>query len=235
MQRAPRQYPDAVALAGRQDLQLGHPRGEVVQGLLTDQAVRGPAAGCLLSLGDVPAGEVRRPGVDDLALAAQDIHRLPDLVPRRGPVDVMHLVQVDMVGAQPAQRVIAGPADVQRGQEPVVRPLPLAAVQLGGQHRAVPAAAALAEPAANDLLGHALGARLSVGVRSVEEVDPVLVRAVHDLVRRCLLGDRAEVHRAEAEPADRDAAAAQVGVVHPVTVRRPGRHRSPPAMAPALR
>jgi hypothetical protein len=148
------------------------------------------------------------------SLAVQHVERRPDLLPRGGPVHVVHLVQVDVIGAQAAQRILAGPADVQGGQVAVVRPLPLAAVHLGRQHGAVPAAAARGEPVAEDLLGDPLGARPAIGVAGIEEVDPGLVRPVHDLVRVVFTGRRAEVHRAQADPADREAAAAEVGVVH---------------------
>src|SRR6202042_1624098 len=130
VQGAPRNDPDAVALAGGQHFQLDGARREVVQRLLTDQPERRAAQRRFLGLGDMPPREVRRPDVDDLALGAQDLHGLPDLVPRRAAVHVMHLVQVDVVGPQPPQRVLAGPADVQRGQETVVGPVSLAAVQL---------------------------------------------------------------------------------------------------------
>ena len=60
--------------------------------------------GRLLRLRDVPAGEVatsRRRG--PCPARRSDLHRLPDLVPRRVPVDVVHLVEVDVVGLQPPQ------------------------------------------------------------------------------------------------------------------------------------
>jgi hypothetical protein len=46
--------------------------------------------------------------VEHLAFADELFHRLPDLLPRRRPVDVVHLVEVDVVGLQPAQAVLAG-------------------------------------------------------------------------------------------------------------------------------
>ena len=129
-------------------------------------------------------------------------------------------------------------ADVDCGQEPVVGPLTLAAVQLGRQHDLVPAAGLGCQPVADDRLSHAFGARAPVGVRRVKEVDALLQGMVHDLVRVVRLGMRAEVHRAQADPADRSAAAAKVGVVHganiragrtwrPATSLRPGRVAGP--------
>ena len=219
MQRAPGQHAEAVAQAGGQHLKLDRAGREVVQGLLADQPERTVAAGRLLRLGDVPASEVRRPGIDDLALGAKDRHRLPDLVPRGVPVHVVHLVQIDAVRPQPPQRVVAGLADVHGGQEAVVRPLPLAAVQLRGQDHHVPAPGPGPEPVPDDLLADTLGPRAAVGVRGVEEVDPLLEREVHDPVRLGHVSERAEVHGAETEPADRDAAAPKMRVVHAANLR----------------
>ena len=98
----------------------------------------------------------------------------------------------------------------QRRQPRRVRPRVAAAVDLGGQHDLLPPAAALGEPAADDLLG--LAAAVDVG--GVEEVDAGLERRVHDLVAVGLVGLRPEVHRAEAQRADPQAGAAEVAIVH---------------------
>ena len=110
----------------------------------------------LLRLRDGPAGEVRRAHVDHLALLHQDLHRLPDLVEGRAPVDVVHLVEVDVVGLQAPQRPLAGAADVARREERVVGPVAHRAVQLGRDDDLVAPAAALGEPPSDDLLGDAL-------------------------------------------------------------------------------
>jgi hypothetical protein len=89
----------------------------------------------------------------DCSLTDEHLHRLPDLVPRGAAVDVMHLVQVDVVGPQSPQRGVASPADVQRGQLALVRPRPHVAIELCRQHGALAPAAALGEPVAEDLLG----------------------------------------------------------------------------------
>jgi hypothetical protein len=56
--------------------------------------------------------------------------------------------------------------------------------------------------------------------RGVEEVDAVLLGGVHDDVGIGLAGDGAEIHGAEAEPAHGHAAAAEVRIVHAVTLRQ---------------
>ena len=63
----------------------------------------------------MPAGKIGRTDVNDLALLDQHFHGLPDLLPGRQAVHVVHLVQVDVVGLQALERTFHGLADVQRG------------------------------------------------------------------------------------------------------------------------
>src|SRR5438067_4515817 len=111
------------------------------------------APACLLvGLHDVPTREVAAAHVDDLAFAHQLLHRLPDLFPRRGTVDVVHLVEVDVVGVEAAQAGFAGVPDVAGGEAPFVGPVPHLSIHLGGQDDLLAPAAALGEPAADDAL-----------------------------------------------------------------------------------
>src|SRR6202035_2036259 len=153
LKRGPGDDADPVGASGGQHLKLDPPGGQVVQRLLADQAEEAASPGGLAGLGDVPAGEVGGPGVKDLALRDEHLHRLPDLVPRGVPVDMVHLVQVDVVGPQPAQRRVAGAADVERGELPLVGPGAHVTEQLGRQDRLPTPPAALGEPVAQDLLG----------------------------------------------------------------------------------
>src|SRR5204862_220971 len=73
---------------------------------------------------------------------------------------------------------------------------------------------AVREQAADDLLGDALARAPAVHVGRVEEDDPELERAVHDGEAVALAGEWAEVHGAEAEPADPEPALAETDVVH---------------------
>jgi hypothetical protein len=136
---------------------------------------------------------------------------------------MVHLVQVDVVGLQPLQRGVAGTADVAGGQEGVVGPVAHRAIELGGDDRLVTAPLAAGEPPADDLLGDALTLLPAVDVGRVEEVDPDVERAIHDRVGVFLGGLGTEVHRSQAEPADREAAAAEVRV-------SPCRHPAPKAV-----
>ena len=163
--------PQAVLLCGRDDLQFHVAGQQVVDGLFADQPVVVAAAGGLLGLGDVPAGEVAAARVQDLALLDGDLDRLPDLIPGRVPVHVMELVEIDVVRLQPLQAGIQRPADIQCGELGLVGPVRHGAVQLGGEHRVLPALAALGEPAAEDFLRPAAVARPAVDVGGVDEID----------------------------------------------------------------
>src|SRR4051794_15455319 len=103
VQRAPRDDTQPVVLRGGQHLELDLAPGEVVERLLADESGEVSLPRRLLSGGDVPSREVAAAGVEDLALRAQGLHRLPDLLPWRVPVDVVHLVEVDVVGLQSLQ------------------------------------------------------------------------------------------------------------------------------------
>ena len=124
-------------------LQLHGSHGEVVQALLGGQAHEVPCRGGALGEGHIPAGEVAAADVADLALADQLLHRLPDLLPRRGAVDVVHLVQVDVIGLQPPQARLAGASDVVGGQPAVVRAESHRLVHLRRQDDVVAVSAAL--------------------------------------------------------------------------------------------
>src|ERR1019366_5330434 len=171
----------------------------------------------------------RGPGDDADAIGdrrGQDLHRLPDLIPRRIPVDVMHLVQVDVVGPQAPQRGVARAPDVERGKPVLIGPVTHRPVQLGSQHSALAAPAARREPVADDLFGPARmrlvvardlarrAERAAVPIRGVEEVDAKIVRPVHDRVRVRGRGQGTDVHRAQAQAADAETGTAKMRVLH---------------------
>src|SRR5207248_11567422 len=87
VQRAPWDDAEPIVLRGRKHLELELAAGEVVERLLADEAHEVSRPRGFLRGGDVPAGEVAAPDVEDLALRAQGLHRLPDPVPRRASVD----------------------------------------------------------------------------------------------------------------------------------------------------
>jgi hypothetical protein len=95
------------------------------------------------------------------------------------------MVEVEVIGLQPAQAVLTGLADVVGRQVPVVGAGAHRLIQLGREHDPVPAPA-LGQPAADDLLRGAVALlhvgrlRPAVDVGGVEQVDAVLERLVHD-------------------------------------------------------
>src|SRR5690606_17232446 len=111
-------------------------------------------------LGDMPSGEVAAADVDHLARLYELLHRLPDLLPGRVPVDVVHLVEVDVIRLQPAQAFVAGALDVVGGKAGLVGPVAHRAVDLRRQHDLLAASAALGQPAADDVFRDALPALL---------------------------------------------------------------------------
>ena len=198
-QRAPRNDPDAVLQACRQHFQLHLADQQVVVALLADQAEEASLACRLVRPCDVPAGEVAAADVDDLALLDENLHRLPDLIPRCGAVDVMHLIEVDVVGLQPPQAGIARGANMASGEPAIIRPVRHRPIQLGGEHHLLAPITAEREPPTNDLLGcaHALVAPVAIG--RVEEIDPQIKGAIHDRAGFLLGSLRPEVHRAETQ------------------------------------
>ena len=127
--------------------------------------------GGFVGFGDVPAGEVAAADVDHFALLDEHFHRLPDFFPGRLAVDVVHLVQVDVIGLQAAQAGFAGAANVQRREAAFVGPVAHIAVDFGGDDDFLAPPAALREPAPDDLLGDAFALFPAVDVGGVEEVD----------------------------------------------------------------
>src|SRR2546421_3204810 len=176
------------------------------------------AVACLLvGLHDVPPREVAAAHVDDLALTHQLLHRLPDLFPRRCTVDVVHLVQIDVVGVEAAQAGLTRVPDVAGGEAPFVGPVPHLSIHLAGQDDFLAPAVALGKPAADDPLRVPCTAPVgpaAVAVGRVEEVDAVLEGTVHDhptvLLRR--LGTK--VHGSQAQAANLQSRATQVRIVH---------------------
>ena len=174
---------ESVAAARREHFELDRSRRKVVEALLAHQAEEVALGRGLVRLGDVPAREVAAADVDHLALVDELLHRLPHLVPRCVPVDVVHLVEVDVVGLQAPQARFARVTDVARREPAVVRPVRHRPEHFRREHDLLAPAAALREPVPDDRLGRARALRAAVTVGRVEEVDPEVERAVHDRER----------------------------------------------------
>lgn len=155
-------------------------------------------------------------------LADQLLHRLPDFLPRCGPVDVMHLVQVDMIGLQAPEAGIAGAADVIRRQVFVVGADVHRLVHFCGQYDPVATGLVLRQPLADvflgdaEALGHVGRLRTTVDVGGIEDVDTSVQSRVHDAETVRFVGQLSEVHAAQRDRADFEARAAKVSVIHRV-------------------
>ena len=135
---------------------------------------------------------------------------------RHGTVRPVELVEIHVVGLQPAQRGVDRLVDVP-GVEPrqaAVRPQPGPAGRprdLGGEHHPVPSAAGL-QPGPDDPLRRAVGlgpGRDRIGFGRVEEVDPVVEGVVDLGVALALAVLLAPGHGAEADRGDGDPRAPQ--------------------------
>ena len=142
---------------------------------------------------------------------------------------MVHLVQIDEVGLQPAQAAFAGELDVARGKAAVVRNVAHLPVRFRRQHDLFATATALREPAANDLFGESLAFSPAVNIGGIEEVDAEFKGLVHDRKAVGFFRVPTEVHRAETERADVQAGAAEGAVVHDdiIVARRQVDKRAP--------
>ena len=123
-----------------------------------------------------------------------------------------------MVGAQPSQAGLDRAGDVLAAVALVPGPAARGVVALRGQHDVV---ALASHPPADDVLGRADRAERPaqrVHVGGVDEGDALLEGGVEDGERRVVVTLEAEGHGAEAEPGHDEAGAAEVGVLHGVTV-----------------
>ena len=208
-QRRPDDLADPLAGAQRQHLGLDAPAQDRVLGLVGHQPVQPQVVGQGEGVADLAGGPLAHPDVVDLALADQVVQGPQGLLQRGLVVEAVALVQVEVVGAQPAQAGVAGLHDVLAGQAAVVGAVPDREVDLGGEH--VGGAGVPLEGLAEDLLGRPP----AVHVGGVEEVHPELVGAGH--ARPGLVGlDPDPVGQPGAEPDLRhpDPAGPQPPVLH---------------------
>ena len=216
----------AVAGAGGQHVGLDPAHEDGVGRLLGHEALEVAVSSGDLGLDDLARREGRGADVADLALPHQIRERGQGLLDVGAGVGAVHLVEVDPVGAQPAQRVLDRAHDPAAGVAAAVRVLAHRVVELGGEHDVV---AAAREGLADDLLG--LPGAVDVG--GVDEVDAGVERRVDDPDRLVVVrvAPRPEHHGAEAELADRDAGASQRALLHICSILSPG--RAGPARAAA--
>ncbi len=182
-------------------------------------------------LGQLPAAEVADADVAGPARGDGDVEGAEGLLDGGGRVEGVDLPEVDVVGAEPAQR------GVERGEQVPARAVEAAggrdAAGLGGDDQVGAGDETVGEPG-EQVLGVAVG----VDVGGVDEV-PAGVDELLELFRgHLLVGGAAPGHGAEAEPGDLQPGAAEVTLFHrtcPLTGRRCGGGAAPPAGTAAAR
>jgi hypothetical protein len=162
-----------------------------------------------VAVGDPVAGVVGRAGVADLALDDQLVQGGDRLLERRLGVGAMVLVEVDVVGLEPAQARLDRPADVAAGATRLLLVAAHPRAELGGEHDLVPAAL---EDLAKERLRPAA---VAVGVGGVEQVDVLVDGGVDNGAGPLQVQARAEVVAAEADHRDGQAGGAELAVAHP--------------------
>ncbi|OEI67483.1 hypothetical protein Cus16_2920 [Curtobacterium sp. ER1/6] len=220
-QRRPGQQADAGVEAGRDDLVLDVANEQVV--LRLQRHRRCPAVRLRLvdGLRHLVAEVVREPVGADLAGGHGVVEEAQGLLDRRQGVPRVHLVQVDVLDAEPLERGVEGDPEVSAGQPEVVRAVALREAALRGEDDLLRLGRVRGEPAADDPLG--LVARVDVG--RVDEGAAGGDERVDDLVGGGFVGFAAERHGAEGQRRHRCPAVAEESVVH-------GRDATPGRLAP---
>src|SRR5690606_29890050 len=115
-ERAPGNQAEPVIATSRDHLELYLAIVQVIDALLTRQAHQATPLRLLTRSSEIPAGEIARAHVNDLALAYQRFHGLPDFVPGALPIDMVHLIDIDRLRLEAAQAIFAVAHDLQRRQ-----------------------------------------------------------------------------------------------------------------------
>ena len=129
-ERHERDEPDAHLLGRRDQLGLGAAVQQVVPVLRGHERRRAGGPGAPVGVHHLPRREVRRAEVPDLALDDELVQGGERLLDGRHGVGDVHLEQVDVIGAEPAQRALDGAPHV------AARPAhaPVGTVQPAGVH-----------------------------------------------------------------------------------------------------
>ena len=164
-------------------------------------------------VGDLPPGEVGGAQVADLAGPDQVVQHGQGLLDRGQRVRLVHLVEVDVVGAQPAQGRFHRPYHVAPAAPGTpVRPVGAVhvAAELGGDQDVRTPAVGL-QRGAEELLGAAL---VAVDVRGVEQRDAVIDGRVYHRSGPGGVDLAAEVVAADTHDRDGKARGAEPAVAH---------------------
>ena len=206
--------------AGRQNLDLHHTIKRVIVGLVHDRTIDAYPIAQIADFGDAPRAIVRNAEVADLPLPQEIAERAHGFGERRRVVLFVQVIDIDVIGTEPAQAFLGGLHHPFARQPAAVRPLAHRIGKLGRHH---PVVALVADRPADDLLG----LTGIVGVCRVDEVDALLARFRHDAARRRLVGRGAERHGADGERRNLHAASPEIPIVHGQSVTFRARLRAP--------
>src|SRR5207245_2427624 len=95
-------------------------------------------------------------------------------------VNMVHLVEVDVIGLQAAQTFLAGAPDVKGRQARLIGPGTHIAVHLRGNDHLIAPTTALRKPAPDDLFGNTFAYFPAINVGAVPEVEAQVQRFIHD-------------------------------------------------------
>jgi hypothetical protein len=212
VEREERQQAEPELLTGRHHLGLDLALEQAVPVLRADERGQVAGPGGPVGVGDLPTGEVGVAQVAHLARADQVVEGGQRLLDRGGRVGLVQLVEVEVVGLEPAQRGLDRAHDVPPGaagaEVVAVDPLHVHA-ELGGQHDVV---APALEGGAEQLLRGAV--RGAVDVRGVEQRYPGVERRIDDLAGAVRVELAAEVVAADADNGHDQARRTQSAVAH---------------------
>lgn len=207
---------DTLLGAQRKELAFDFAEEEVVAGLDGIEACGPENLAAADGAGDLVGEEVGAADVADFARADEVIERPEGFVDGGVGVGAVELVEVDVVGAEPAEGGVDGVEDVLSGVALVPGERADAAEAFGGEDDAL-AIAGAGEPPSENLFGSALcpgrGSEW-VDVGGIDEGDAALEGAVQDGERGGLVALEAEGHGAEAEAGNGEACSAEAGVLH---------------------
>ena len=146
---APDEHAEPLVNCRGHELVLGLTCLQRVVDLLTDKALVAAAGAYPEGLQELPAGVVRAADVADLAGTDEAVERLERFLERGLAIPLVHLIEVDVVGAEPAQARLARLDQMLSRKASIVGALTHRHARLRGDQDAV---AATLERFTNDLL-----------------------------------------------------------------------------------
>src|SRR5262249_20711600 len=158
-------------------------------------------------LRDAPAAVVRNAEVADFPRADEIADRFYGFLDGCVRVVLVQVIDVDVIGFEALQAVVAGLQDPAPRESAVVRRLRHHVPDFGGQD---PALAIRGDRGPYDLLRSSLG----IDVSGVDEIDTRIECGRDDSLRGCCVGTVAEHHRAEADRGNLKAAVAEAAKLH---------------------